>query len=146
MNSIIITEKPSQARNVLKAVGTRYGEVFAAQGHLLRLQSPDEANPEWKAWSTALLRPQSGRYLLVADRSNGKGERLDKIKQALKSADQVIIATDCDREGQAIGENLLHFYGFKGRVLRAMFTAEDEKTLREAFVVNAGCILPICAA
>ncbi|WP_244278163.1 toprim domain-containing protein, partial [Pseudovibrio sp. Ad26] len=130
MKSIVITEKPSQARNVMKAVGSRYGEVLAAQGHLLRLQSPDEANPDWKAWSSELLRPQGGRYGLVADRTSGKGERLDKIKRALSSADQVIIATDCDREGQAIGENLLHFYGYNGRVLRAMFTAEDEKTLR----------------
>ncbi|WP_108820446.1 DNA topoisomerase [Pseudovibrio sp. Alg231-02] len=133
MKSIVITEKPSQARNVMKAVGSRYGEVLAAQGHLLRLQSPEEANPDWKAWSSDLLRPQGGRYGLVTDRTSGKGERLDKIKRALSSADQVIIATDCDREGQAIGENLLHFYGYNGRVLRAMFTAEDEKTLREAF-------------
>ncbi|QFT29573.1 DNA topoisomerase 3 [Labrenzia sp. THAF82] len=133
MTSIVITEKPSQARNVMAAVGTRYGQVLAAQGHLLRLQQPEEVNEAWKKWEPLLLKPDSGFYGLVADRANGKGARLDQIKAALTSADRVYIATDCDREGQAIGQNLLRFFRFKGAVLRVMFTAEDEKTLQEAF-------------
>lgn len=133
MKSLVITEKPSQAANVKKAVGNLYGDVLPAQGHLLRLQMPHEVREDWKSWTTTLLKPVSGRYGLVEDHSNGKGERLSLIKNALSNADQVIIATDCDREGQAIGENLLRFYKFKGRVLRAIFTAEDELSLQQAF-------------
>ncbi|EFO28773.1 DNA topoisomerase III [Roseibium sp. TrichSKD4] len=133
MTSIVITEKPSQARNIRAAVGGKYGEILAAQGHLLRLQEPEDINPDWKSWDAVLLRPQSGFYGLAPDRAQGKGERIDRIRAALQTAERVYIATDCDREGQAIGENLLRHFRYKGLVLRAMFTAEDEKTLRDAF-------------
>lgn len=133
MKSIVICEKPSQAANVRAAVGNQFGEVLAAQGHLLRLQSPEEENPEWATWGTAVLRPKSGQYRLAADTNNGKRERFRAIRDALKSAKRVIIATDADREGQAIGQSLLEFCGYKGEVLRAMFTAEDPATIRSAF-------------
>ena len=136
MPSIVICEKASQANNVREAVGSRYGEVLAASGHLLRLATPEEINPDWKVWSFDLLRPESGFYPMREDREGmggRSGKTLDRIKAALATADKVIIATDCDREGQAIGENLLRFYKFKGEVLRAMFSNEDKDTLQKAF-------------
>lgn len=133
MRSIVICEKPSQAANVRAAVGTRYGQVLAAQGHLLRLTLPEEENPDWKQWTATLLRPASGFYKLAPDTGSGKPDRFAAIERALAEADCVIIATDCDREGQAIGEHLVRYCRFKGEVLRAMFSAEDELTLQQAF-------------
>ena len=133
MTSIVICEKPSQARNLRAAIGSRYGRILAARGHLLRLSEPEEVNPNWKTWSYDVLRPESGFYPLKVDRRDGKGALLDEIESALKEAGRVIIATDCDREGQAIGENLLRFFKFKGDVLRAMFNAEDPASLQAAF-------------
>lgn len=133
MTSIVLCEKPSQARNVQAAVGTRYGRVLALRGHVLRLAEPHEVNEAWKNWSFALLRPEGGFYPLRPDPSHGKGEILDQLEAALTTADRVVIATDCDREGQAIGEHVLRFFKFRGEVLRAMFNAEDEETLRQAF-------------
>lgn len=46
MSSIVIAEKPSQARDIIAAVGTQYGTVLAAQGHLLALEEPDAVNPD----------------------------------------------------------------------------------------------------
>lgn len=141
MRSLVICEKPSQAANVRAAVGARYGQVLAAQGHLLRLTLPEEENPDWKQWSAELLRPRSGLYKLAPDTGSGKPDRLAAIERALSEADRVIIATDCDREGQAIGEHLIRYFGFKGEVLRAIFSAEDETSLRRAFAdakPNAG--------
>ncbi|WP_262267032.1 MULTISPECIES: type IA DNA topoisomerase [Microvirga] len=133
MPSVVICEKPSQARDIVTAVGNTYGQVLAAQGHLLRLQLPGEVNPAWEKWTDDLLYPQGGRYGYVPGEGGGKKEALDKIKRALSSADEVIIATDCDREGQGIGQSLLEFLKFKGRVRRAMFTAQDPTTLQTAF-------------
>ena len=133
MSSVVICEKPSQARNLRLALGDRYGRILAAQGHLLRLESPEEVNETWKAWGLDVLRPAKGRYGWRPDEGNGKAERLEEIRKALGSAGRVIIATDCDREGQAIGESLVRYLGFKGEVLRAMFTAEDETSLQAAF-------------
>jgi len=133
MTAIVIAEKPSQARDIIAAVGNSYGVVLAAQGHLLALEEPDAIKPEWTKWNDDLLLPPAGRYALVPDRTSGKGARLDAIKDALKTATQAVIATDCDREGQAIGQSALLFFGFKGRVKRAMFTAQDPTSLKAAF-------------
>jgi len=133
MKTVVICEKPSQARNVRDAVGDRYGKILAARGHLFRLAMPEEVNPEWKKWGFEVLRPESGFYPFVADNSSGKKEVIQELRKALSSADTVIIATDCDREGQAIGENIVRHCDFKGDVFRVMFSAEDPKTLREAF-------------
>ena len=54
---IVITEKASQAKDVRTAVGSRYGAVFPAEGHLLDLCEPEDVNPAWKRWSTDLLKP-----------------------------------------------------------------------------------------
>ena len=45
----------------------------------------------------------------------------------------MILATDCDREGQLIGQEILDHLRYRGRVQRALFTAQDPKTLRQAF-------------
>jgi DNA topoisomerase III len=132
MNAIVIAEKGSQARDILAAVGTRYGRVLAAEGHLLRLAEPEEVAAEWKRWSYVVLKPD-GLYPTRPDKGGNKAAKLKTIAEALKQADRVIIATDCDREGQLIGQEILEHHKFRGEVLRAMFTAQDVKTLRDAF-------------
>src|SRR6204780_4207034 len=57
-DQIVITEKTSQAKDVRSAVGSRYGDILPAEGHLLDLMEPEEAVPAWKRWSTILLRPE----------------------------------------------------------------------------------------
>ena len=52
---------------------------------------------------------------------------------ALRCCDDVILATDCDREGQLIGQEILDHVGYRGHVRRALFTAQDPKTLQQAF-------------
>jgi DNA topoisomerase-3 len=131
--SLIIAEKPSQARNLREALGNRYGKVLSARGHIFRLAEPAEVNAAWKKWSYEVLRPEAGFYPLRPDNSHGKDKLIAEIEAALKEADRVIIATDCDREGQAIGENILRYFKFKGEVLRAMFSAEDPISLRQSF-------------
>ena len=56
-DQLVITEKTSQARDVRAAVGSRYGQVLPAEGHLFDLVEPEDAVPAWKRWSAVLLRP-----------------------------------------------------------------------------------------
>ena len=98
MNSVVICEKPSQARNVRDVIGNKYGTVLAARGHLFRLASPEEVNPEWKDWGYDVLRPASGFYPFVPDTSFGKDKVIGEFRSAIAKADRVIIATDCDRD------------------------------------------------
>src|SRR3954470_22261271 len=132
MKTLVIAEKASQARDIRAAVGDRHGPVLPAEGHLLRLAEPEEVDPAWRRWSFALLKPE-GLYPTTLDRGGNKAAKLKAIRQALKGASRVIIATDCDREGQLIGQEILEHLRFKGEVLRAMFTAQDPATLRQAF-------------
>ena len=129
---IVITEKASQAKDVRAAVGSRYGTVLAAEGHLLDLCEPEEVNPAWKRWSTALLKPD-GLYGTKPATGGNKAAKLKAIRAALKTADRVWLATDCDREGQLIGQEVLEHCRFRGEVMRVMFTAQDPATIRVAF-------------
>jgi len=133
MSSIVIAEKPSQARDIITAVGTQYGTVLAAQGHLLALEEPDAVKDEWKKWTDDLLLPPDGRYKLVPDNSSGKGPRLRDIQAALRTAKVVYAATDCDREGQLIAQAILEYFNYRGTVKRVMFTAQDPVSLQTAF-------------
>jgi len=134
VTTIIITEKTSQKKDLAAAIGNEYGQIFPAEGHLLSLKEPQSVNEQWGKWSFDLLKPDDFYPTCPApDASPSSMAKLKAIENAIKKATKVIIATDCDREGQLIGEELLRHYEFKGPVERAMFTAQDEKTLREAF-------------
>ena len=131
-NQIVITEKSSQAKDVRAAVGARYGAVLPAEGHLLDLCEPEDVNPAWKRWSAVLLRPDELYGTKPASGGN-KSAKLKAIRAALRTATRVWLATDCDREGQLIGQEILEHCGYRGEVLRVLFTAQDAQTIREAF-------------
>ena len=129
---IVITEKSSQARDVRAALGNRYGAILPAEGHLITLLEPEDVNPDWKRWSAVLLRPD-GLYGTKPANGGNKASKLKAIRAALRSARRVWLATDCDREGQLIGQEILDHCHFRGEVMRVMFTAQDPKTIRDAF-------------
>ncbi len=129
---IVITEKTSQARDIRDAVGGRYGAILPAEGHLFDLVEPEEVEPAWKRWGPVLLRPDGLYGTKPADGGN-KASKLKTIRDALRTAKRVWLATDCDREGQLIGQEILEHYGYRGEVRRVMFTAQDARTIRDAF-------------
>ncbi len=130
-NALIITEKPDQARRVQAAVGSSYGQILPALGHLLQLLEPGDVNPAWQKWTDDLLIPPTGRYgLKPIDKSRSF---LDKIAQALKGCQLVYIATDADREGQLIGDSILDYCSYRGPVKRVIYVALDSKSIADAF-------------
>jgi DNA topoisomerase III len=131
-DQIVITEKTSQAKDVRAAVGSRYGDILPAEGHLLDLLEPEDVVPAWKRWSPILLRPE-GLYGTRPAEGGNKAVKLKAIRDALRTAKQVWVATDCDREGQLIGQEILEHYNYRGQVMRVLFTAQDSQTIRDAF-------------
>jgi DNA topoisomerase III len=95
-DQIVITEKFSQAKDVRAAVGSRYGDILPAEGHLLDLLEPEDVVPEWKRWSPILLRPE-GLYGTRPAQGGNKAAKLKVIREALRTAKRVWLATDCDR-------------------------------------------------
>ena len=131
-DQIVITEKSSQAKDVRAAVGSRYGNILPAEGHLFDLLEPEDVVPAWKRWSPILLRPE-GLYGTRPAEGGNKAAKLRAIREALCSAKRVWLATDCDREGQLIGQEILEHYEYRGQVMRVLFTAQDSQTIRDAF-------------
>jgi DNA topoisomerase-3 len=129
---IVITEKTSQAKDVRAAVGSRFGVILPAEGHLFDLREPEEVVPAWKRWTSVLLRP-NGLYGTKPAIGGNKAPKLKAIREALHKAGRVWLATDCDREGQLIGQEILEHYDYRGEVMRVIFTAQDPQTIREAF-------------
>jgi len=131
-DQIVITEKSSQAKDVRAAVGSRYGDILPAEGHLFDLLEPEDVVPAWKRWSPILLRPE-GLYGTRPAEGGNKAAKLKAIREALRKVKRVWLATDCDREGQLIGQEILEHYQYRGQIMRVMFTAQDSQTIRDAF-------------
>ena len=132
-DQIVITEKTSQAKDVRAAVGSRYGDILPAEGHLFDLLEPEDVVPAWKRWSPILLRPE-GLYGTRPAEGGNKAAKLKAIREALRTAKRVWLATDCDREGQLIGQEILEHYelprpGHAGAVHRAGF-ADHPRRIR----------------
>jgi DNA topoisomerase-3 len=101
-DQIVITEKTSQAKDVRAAVGSRYGAVLPAEGHLFDLVEPEEVDPGLEA-VVAGPAPSRGPLRHQAGPGWQQGVQAAGHPTALRSAKRVWLATDCDREGQLIG-------------------------------------------
>ena len=93
---------------------------------------PEVVAPAWKRWTPALLRPP-GTLRHKAGVRRQQGRQTEGHPGGLRTARRVWLATDCDREGQLIGQEILEHYGYRGTVMRVMFTAQDAQTFRDAF-------------
>ncbi len=113
MKHVVIVESPAKAKTINKYLGSDY-EVLASFGHVRDLPSKDGAvdpdNNFAMTWST--------------DRDSSK--RLTQIADAVKAADKLILATDPDREGEAISWHVLE-------VLKKKKALGDKPVSRVAF-------------
>jgi DNA topoisomerase-3 len=99
---------------------------------LFDLLKPEDVVPAWRRWSPILLRPE-GLYGTSPAEGGNKAGKLKAIREALRTAKRVWLATDCDREGQLIGQEILEHCEYRGQVMRVLFTAQDSQTIRDAF-------------
>ena len=121
---VVITGKASQANDVRAAVGSRYGAILAAEDHLPDLCEPEDVNPAWERWTTALLRPY-GLYGAKPATGGRKAAKLRAIRVALKTPTPAIA---CRRE-----LDIREFVGPLG------VRVEDKRPLQLASLEDAGC-------
>ena len=77
-DQIVITEKSSQAKDVRAAVGSRYGDILPAEGHLFDLLEPEDVVPEVEA---LVADPAAARRALR--HSPGGGREQSRQAQAI---------------------------------------------------------------
>src|SRR6201996_1566796 len=122
--NIVVVESPAKAKTINKYLGKGY-EVYASFGHVRDLPAKDgSVDPE-----------QDFHMLWEVDGKAAK--RLSGIAGAVKDADKVILATDPDREGEAISWHVLEILKAKRvikdkRVDRVVFNAVTKEAVTEA--------------
>ena len=87
--TLVIVESPAKAKTIKKYLGAGY-DVVASKGHLKDLPKKQNAVDVANGFTE--------RYEVI----EGKEKILDELKAAAKKADAVLLATDPDREGEAI--------------------------------------------
>ena len=122
--NVVIVESPAKAKTINKYLGRGY-EVLASYGHVRDLPSKDGS-----------VDPDSD-FAMIWDVDSKSAKRLSDIAKAVKDADRVILATDPDREGEAISWHVLEVLKSK-RVLkdkiveRVVFNAITKSAVLEA--------------
>lgn len=121
MSTVILAEKPSQAKEYAKALKSAsqkngyyqvYDPLFTDEtyitygfGHLVELVPPAYYDSKWKKWSLHSLPifPNTYTYQVPPD----KKKQFAIVSKLLKNAQTIIIATDCDREGENIAWSII---------------------------------------
>lgn len=122
MTSLVIVESPTKARTIRDFLPNGY-EVKASMGHIRDLPSSAAEIPSSvrdKPWSRLGVDVESGFKPLYVISSRRK-KTIKELKDSLKQADELIIATDEDREGESIGWHLVEVLKPKVPVQRMVF-------------------------
>lgn len=118
---LVIVESPAKARTIAGYLGDGY-EVEASVGHIRDLPQPSELPADMK-------KGPFGRFAVNVDAGfepyyevySDKKKKVRELKAALKEADELYLATDEDREGEAIAWHLLEALKPKVPVKRMVF-------------------------
>ncbi|WP_270913004.1 type I DNA topoisomerase [Allofournierella sp. CML151] len=98
MSKLVIVESPAKAKTIRKYLGDGY-EVTASMGHIRDLPASQ--------LGIDVDHDYTPQYINI----KGKEKLIKELKSEAKKADQVFLATDPDREGEAISWHLAHLLG-----------------------------------
>ncbi len=119
--NLVIVESPTKVKTIKKFLGKNY-EVMASNGHVRDLPK-----------STMGIDVENNfepRYITI----RGKGELLASLRKEVKKADKIYLATDPDREGEAISWHLVHALKLEDKnVSRITFNEITKNAVKESF-------------
>ena len=129
---LVIVESPAKAKTIGQYLGDGY-EVQASVGHIRDLIEPKNLPPELKKGSLGKFSVDVDNgfepYYVVSD---AKKKTVADLKRALKDADELYLATDEDREGEAIAWHLLQVLNPKVPVKRMVFHEITKEAIERA--------------
>lgn len=141
---VILTEKPSVARDIADHLGAKQRhegyfegngyQVTWAFGHLIALKNPEDYDPSLKKWSLTTLPfiPQTFELKVVDDK--GIRKQFSIIKKLMKSASEIICATDAGREGELIFRYILSMVQCEKKPWQRLWLSSlTEEALHKAF-------------
>ena len=131
--TLVIVESATKAKKIQKYLGDDF-IVEASVGHIRDLPGRAADIPakyKKEPWAKLGVNPEDGFtpiYVVDAD----KKKKVTDLKSKLKQADKLLLATDPDREGEAIAWHLLETLKPKVPVERMVFNEITESAIREA--------------
>ncbi len=129
---LVIVESPAKAKTIGGYLGSDY-DVEASVGHIRDIPTPSEMPAEIK-------KGPFGRFGVDVDNDfeayyvvdSDKKKKVSELKRLLKGADELYLATDEDREGEAIAWHLLEVLQPKVPVKRMVFHEITREAIRRA--------------
>jgi DNA topoisomerase-1 len=129
---LVIVESPAKAKTIGKYLGNDF-EVLASVGHIRDLIDTKDVPSELKKTSI-------GKFSINIENdfepmyaiSAGKSKTVSDLKAALKNADELYLATDEDREGEAIAWHLMQVLKPKVPVKRMVFHEITKEAIQAA--------------
>ena len=129
---LVIVESPNKVKSIAQYLGDGY-EVMASVGHIRDLIEPKNLPPELKKGSLGKfsvdVENEFEPYYVVSDQ---KKKTVADLKRALKDADELLLATDEDREGEAIAWHLVEVLKPKVPVKRMVFHEITREAIEKA--------------
>jgi DNA topoisomerase-1 len=120
LKNLIIVESPAKAKTIERLLGSNY-QVKASVGHVRDLPK--------SRLGVDIENNYAPHYITI----RGKGGTIRKLKNAVGKSDQVLLATDPDREGEAISWHLAQALGLESGVpCRIEFHEVTEKAVKNA--------------
>ena len=112
--TLVIVESPSKAKTIEKYLGSKY-RVIASNGHVRDLPKSQ--------LGVDVEHDFEPKYITL----RGRGEVIEKIRKEAKHAKHIVLATDPDREGEAISWHLATILGIDPEILRRIERNEELK-------------------
>jgi DNA topoisomerase I len=144
---LVIVESPTKARTIRKFLGSDY-IVEASMGHVRDLPAsadeiPDDIKKE--AWGRLGVNVEDNfqpTYVIPSS----KKKIVKELREALKGADELFLATDEDREGESIGWHLVEVLKPKVPIRRMVFHEITKKAIQEALTSSRDLNLDLVQA
>jgi DNA topoisomerase-1 len=136
MKKLVIVESPTKVKSISKYLGSEY-EVEASIGHIRDLPQPKDVPAQLKAdfgqFAVDIHHGFKPYYVFSTGlRGSSKKKIVDQLKQKLAKCDQLILATDPDREGEAIAWHLREVLKPKVPVQRMVFNEVTKNSITRA--------------
>ncbi len=119
--NLVIVESPAKVKTIKKFLGTNY-EVMASNGHVRDLPK--------SRLGVDVEHDYEPQYITI----RGKGDILAGLRKEVKKADKIYLATDPDREGEAISWHLIAALKLENKkVYRITFNEITKNAVKESF-------------
>ncbi|WP_297185335.1 DNA topoisomerase III [uncultured Porticoccus sp.] len=137
---VYLCEKPSQGKDIARVLGARQRgngcytgsgiTVTWCIGHLLETAPPEAYGEQYRRWSIEQL-PIIPEHWRIEVKASTKAQ-FQIVKRIIGQANELVIATDADREGEMIAREILDLCGYRGPIWRLWLSALNDASIRKA--------------